>query len=124
MTARTTLPAEAGSAAVARRFVADVLLQRGFPDGSIADAVLLTSEVVTYAVGQGGSSISVQVAAEPRMGRVEVQVLDAEPATAPTGTSLPEAPSGARLLMLEAMSEAWGFDRDGTGPRVWFEIRS
>ena len=119
---RTTMRADARSAAAARRFVADVLLQRGFPDGCIADAILLTSEAVTYAIDLGGSAIGVQVAAEPCMSRVEVHLLDR--ANAAGISSIPEPPSGTRLQVIQALAEAWGVEPEGPRARfIWFELR-
>ena len=122
MTARTTLPADAGSAAAARRFVADVLVQRGYPDSGIDDAVLLASEAVSFAVGLGGSRIALQVVAAPRMGRVEVQVLDG---LAWSGGSIPlDPPESRRFVVIQALAEAWGVEPDGPGaPCIWFEVR-
>lgn len=101
--------------------MADVLLQRGFPDACIADAVLLTSEVVTHAVSLGGSEIAVEVAADHRMGRVDVHLMDARSSN---GSAKLDPPSGARRLLLEAVSEAWGLQLDGARPCLWFEVRS
>lgn len=122
MTARTTFPSDAGSAAAARRFVADVLLQRGFPDAGIDNAILLTSEAVSFALGLGGSGIALQVAAGPRMSRVEVHVL--ERLVWSGGSLPPDPPEGRRFVVIQALAEDWGVEPDGPGTRcIWFEVR-
>jgi len=120
--ARTTLPADPASAATARRFVADVLLQRGFPDAGIDDAVLLTSEAVSFAVGFGGTGIALQVEAGPRMGRVEVRVLDG--ADWSDGQLRARPPDGRWFVVIQALAEACGVEVDGPDAGcIWFEVR-
>lgn len=114
--------ADARGAAVARRFVADVLLQRGFPDVAIDNAVLLASEAATYALSLGSEMIGLAVHANPAMGRVEVHLLDRH--ERPTGSMAPDDPEGRGFLVLEALAEDWGLEPDGPGARcVWFEVR-
>jgi anti-sigma regulatory factor (Ser/Thr protein kinase) len=120
---RTTLGADAGSAAAARRFVADVLNQRGFSKSAIEDAVLLASEVVTNAVLHAGGSVDVVVIADSSMARVEVH--DDHPSHPVLLTSGPEATFGRGLRVIEALAGGWGVDdRGDRGKCVWFEVRS
>ncbi len=115
---RTRLPPHPDSASTARRFVADVLLGRGFSEGSIERAVLLTSELVTDAVSRTHIDVEVVVAAEQRMVRVEVR--DASPPT----DALEASTAHARQLV-DAMSEAWGVDQvAASGRSTWFEMRA
>ena len=120
---RTTLRADPASAAAARRFVADVLWQRGFPNDGIEDAVLLTSEAVTNAVVHARSPVQLVVTADGSMARVEIY--DQHP-RAPVPKRLePEAPSGRGLHVIQAVAEAWGVERSpGRGKCLWFELRS
>lgn len=107
---------------MARRFVADVLLQRGFPDGAIDNAVLLTSEAAAYAFTLGSEMIALEVHANPVMGRVEVHLLDRH--ERPTGSMPPDDPGGRRFVVIKALAEAWGVEPDGPGARcIWFEVR-
>src|SRR5438105_15083431 len=73
---RTTLPPEAGSAAVARAFVTETLLLWG-AQRVLEAATLLTSELVTNAVLYAGSEILLVVRQSGKRIRVEVQ--DANP---------------------------------------------
>ena len=122
MDARTTLRAEANSAAVARRFVADVLSQRGFSRSGIEDAVLLTSEAVTNAVVHAGTTIGLVVDADSRKARVEVHDLLSTP---PVRRALrPEEPNGFGLHVIAAVAGSWGVRRLDSGKCVWFELRA
>ena len=123
MEARTSFRADVGNAAAARRFVADVLTQRGFSNHGIESAVLATSEAVTNAIVHAGTTVGVVVVADALMARIEVH----------DGVTTPPAPveagvsdvSGRGLRVIEAVAEAWGVERrpDG-GKAVWFELRS
>lgn len=118
---RTTLPADAASAAAARRFVADVLWQRGFSPDGIYNAVLLTSEAITNALVHAGTPIDVVVVADALMARIEVH--DAH-AGVPVVRRLPaDASAGRGLHVIQAVAEAWGVDRCGDTKCIWFEVR-
>lgn len=118
---RTTLPPVPSSAAAGRRFVADVLWQRGFPTEVIDAAVLLTSEAVTNAVVHAGTPIEVVVRVDLAMARIEVHDRDPAPPTA--GHPEPLDGSGRGLRVIEALAEAWGVHHSGEGKCLWFELR-
>ena len=121
VTVRTTLRSEAESAGAARRFVADVLAQQGFPLPRIEDAMLLASEAVSFAMGLGGTSIVLTVLADRSMGRVELAV-DGDPAAQPADQA-PE-PAGHSIVLIQALAEAWGVEQSLGGGRIWFEVRA
>jgi anti-sigma regulatory factor (Ser/Thr protein kinase) len=86
----------------------------------IDTVALLTSELVTNAFLHGSGEIGVTVSCEGPKVRVEVtdrsdrvprpQQLDAEAAT------------GRGMLLVDALSTAWGSTPDGSGKVVWFEV--
>lgn len=118
---RTTLRADAASPAAARRFVADVLWQRGFDYDGIEDAILLTSEAVTNVVVHAGTPIGLVVMADGAMARVEVHDDHPDP---PVPVPLEaEGASGRGLHVIDALAEAWGVEPKGSGKCVWFELR-
>ena len=124
MDVRTTLRPDAGSAAAARRFVADVLSQRGFSRAGIEDAVLMTSEAFTDLVVHAASQVSLLVVADAGLARVEVH--DAEPVS-PAPHPPPDesvGPPGLGLQVINAVAEAWGVQEASGGRRIWFEVRS
>ncbi len=118
---RTTLPPNAASPAAGRRFVADVLWQRGFSTDVIDDAVLLTSEAVTNAVVHAGTPIDVVVTVDAAMARIEVH--DGHPGIPVVRTAAPDAASGRGLRVIEALAEEWGVNHSGDGTCLWFEMR-
>lgn len=118
---RTSFPAVPATAAAARRFVADVLLDRGLSDHVVEDAVLLTSEAVTENLAHSGAAMDLVVIADESMARVEVHDLSSEGAAPP---SLVEV-SAERLRVIEAVAEAWSIDTcPDHGRCLWFELRS
>lgn len=119
--ARTTLRPNDASAAAARRFVADVLLNCGFPDAAVEHAMLITSELVTHVALHACTKIELAVLADPSMARVEIQDGRAE---APFfDGSEGEGESVWRRRIIEGFADDWGIERDPHGKRVWFEIR-
>lgn len=120
--ARTTLRADPGSAAAARRFVADVLWQRGFSRSGIEAAVLITSEVVTNAVVHAGTEVDVVVVADGGQARVEVH--DGRPDPPVPQPLEPEIPTGFGMHVIDAVAECWGVREHDGGKCVWFEVRA
>lgn len=118
---RTTLPPHATSPAAGRRFVADVLWQRGFSTEVIDDAVLLTSEAVTNAVVHAGTPIDLVVTVDAAMARIEIH--DGHPDLPVVGNPAPDDVSGRGLRVIEALAEAWGVHHSSDGTCLWFEIR-
>jgi anti-sigma regulatory factor (Ser/Thr protein kinase) len=118
---RTTLPPHPTSPAAGRRFVADVLWQRGFATAVIDDAVLLTSEAVTNAVVHAGTPIDVVVTVDAAMARIEVH--DGQPDLPVARDPAPDDASGRGLRVIEALAEAWGVQHSVDGTCLWFELR-
>lgn len=117
---RTSLRPHPSSAGAARRFVADVLLNRGFADDCIERTTLLTSEVVTSAVVRMGG-IELVVMADYPMARVEVHDDDTSFSRDPE----PDEATNLRLKLIDAFSEAWAVEKvGGRGSRTWFEVRA
>ena len=119
---RTTLRPDAGSAAAARRFVADVLSQRGFSRSGIEDAVLMTSEAFTSLIVRSGSEVGLLVVADAGLARVEVH--DAKPGSPTIERSTAQDGPELGLRVIDAVAEAWGVDDVGDGRCIWFEVRS
>ena len=117
MVPSTTLRPHPTSAGAARRFVADVLLNRGFTDPCIQRAMEATDELVADAILRTDSDIELVVAvAHPRV-RVEV--------SAASSPDQARAGDGRALRLVKRLSDALGMDRAGTSGRsMWFEMRS
>lgn len=95
----------------------------GLPSAVVAEAELLTSEVVSNAVRHAeldpSQEIVVRIVAD---GHVRVEVADPGP---PFEAHLREPSSdssGWGLLLVDAVATSWGVEREGSGKRVWFEV--
>ncbi|WP_157247746.1 SpoIIE family protein phosphatase [Nonomuraea typhae] len=104
--------------AAARRFVRDTLAEWHLSHVE-ADAVLLTSELVTNAVVHAGTAVELTcrldaAAAPPRL---EIQVDDRHPLR-----TVPPPAAGRGLTLAETLADAWGVTYSRTAKRVWVRI--
>jgi serine phosphatase RsbU (regulator of sigma subunit)/anti-sigma regulatory factor (Ser/Thr protein kinase) len=117
---------EPTAAAAARRFVRETLNSWHLSDRDdlVADAVLLTSELVTNALVHAGTSI--QLTCRLDAAAVEVSVLDRHPARMipdpPGGSAEVDRPGGRGLLLPGALSSSWGVTYAPTAKVVWFRL--
>lgn len=103
----------------ARRFVCDTIEQWGV--APIADAALLTSEVVSNAMIHGGGHVVVRVRRADD--RVLVEVHDASSELPHRVPPDPNRPGGQGLRIVEALAVAWGITEiHDDGKIVWFEV--
>ncbi|MFI1097266.1 ATP-binding protein [Streptomyces sp. NPDC020917] len=128
---RADLPAVAET----RRLLRDNLRQWGVP--ALSDtAELLTTELVTNALQHtgGGAELTATLSPAPR-NRLRIEVRDSlarrPPARVPAAAPAAGAgehgagehgTSGRGLLLVQALSDAWGVNARGTGKVVWFEL--
>lgn len=115
----TGLAAETNSAGQARHFVANAL--DGWGCSHVADtACLLASELVTNAIRHGHEPLRLSLSHDDAEVRVEVR--DAGGGLAQVSQRGPFAPDGRGLLLVEALSTAWGVDLAADGKAVWFSL--
>jgi anti-sigma regulatory factor (Ser/Thr protein kinase) len=102
-----------------RSYVQDVLLRGGAPDEAIDAAVLCTSELATNALlhGEGPIGVTLDIGA-----RARIQVHDSNDRPPVRRDASPEDDAGRGLLLVSMFADDWGFDADGAGKTVWFEI--
>lgn len=117
--ARTSLRADTASAGVARRFVSDVLANRGM-ESLVDTAALLTSEVVTDPLVYAGEDLELEVSFPPSGVRVEVSHAGASDPVRAENRIGPVAVPGRELL--ESLAERWGSNAAAGGRSVWFEL--
>lgn len=118
--AATTLRATASSAGAARRFVNDVLVNRGME--RVADvAALLTSELVTNAIIHARSPVHLDLVMFASHVRVEVRDLSPAPPARRRDRPLAAVP-GRGLELVEALANRWGAHVAPGGKCVWFEL--
>lgn len=108
--------ARPASVAKARRFAVE-----GIEDADIASRVAtVVSELATNAIRHAKSAFLLEV--DSNDGHVRVSVFD--PSTDPPRQSIRAKgdPTGRGLMIVEALSDRWGFHPDGDGKVVWAEI--
>lgn len=118
---KVLLPADVTAPALARHRVRAELLGRGLHERQLDDVLLATSELVTNAFEHGERPQRLEL--EYDDGRLTLRVHD-------TGAMLPElrAPSPAEarsrgLVLVQALSVDWGFERCPGGKYVWAVFR-
>lgn len=105
---------------LARRFVTGFLRGADLP-GLVDTAALLVTELATNAVVHGGSDLQVEASSDDCRVTVAVRDADTGPmAAAPTLGELGEA--GRGLLLVDALSEAWGTVHHQGRKTVWFSL--
>ncbi|WP_326945696.1 MULTISPECIES: ATP-binding protein [unclassified Amycolatopsis] len=115
------LPSDVTAPALARREVRAAMAAFGLDEAQLEDVLLATSELVTNAFEHGERPQRFQM--EYADGHLTLRVYD-------TGRMLPElrAPSPAEarsrgLVLVQALSEDWGFERCPGGKYVWAIFR-
>jgi anti-sigma regulatory factor (Ser/Thr protein kinase) len=106
---------------VARDEVADALHLMGWPEHSIDQARVVTSELVTNAVLHARTGVELTI-------RVDdgcfIEVSDGAPADLPQLAEPGELrPGGMGLYLVEALAAEWGVERDPTRKVVWARLQ-
>ncbi|MCZ4608577.1 serine/threonine-protein phosphatase, partial [Streptomyces sp. Lzd4kr] len=105
----------------ARRFTRRTLRAWGVPQRDADTVLLVVSELVTNALVHTDGRVRLDLSLVNH--RVRVAVADASPRTPVKPTSLSwEATGGRGILLVEAMSAAWGTVPVSGGKQVWSEI--
>ena len=83
---------------------------------------LLVSELATNSVRHAAAGFTLDIERGPE--RIRVAVSDTGPGDPEVRSPAPAEPSGRGLLIVEALSDAWGCSPapGGIGKTVWFEI--
>jgi anti-sigma regulatory factor (Ser/Thr protein kinase)/PAS domain-containing protein len=105
----------------ARRFTRRTLRTWGIPAASMDAVLLVVSELVTNALVHTDGQVRLDLTRVND--RLRVAVADASPRTPVKPTSIGwEATGGRGILLVEAMSAAWGTVPVSGGKQVWSEI--
>lgn len=117
--ARLALDPVPGSAAAARRFVAETLGAWGC-DMLVDTGRLLVSELVTNAILHARTALTLVVRLRRTGIRVEVHDAgDGAPVLRDYGD---DAMTGRGLALVDELAGSWGVERHGGGKAVWFEL--
>jgi anti-sigma regulatory factor (Ser/Thr protein kinase) len=125
-----THPRTERTAPLARRLVRTACATWGLTDEMAEAAALVMAELFSNAIRHAcGPSVRV-VVDRPSDDRVYVAVIDRSPHQLPEPrTPDPDEQNGRGLLLIEALSDRWGYDRLGPasrpwGKRCWAELRA
>ena len=101
-------------------------LIRDLPHGVATDVTLLTSEVVSDAVGHASTIEWEEIVLRvDRDRRIRVEVIDGGTGFNPSAPVRPASnDSGLALSLVDHLASAWGVDRRGDCTIVWFEVDS
>jgi anti-sigma regulatory factor (Ser/Thr protein kinase) len=120
---RVRLATGPAAPAEARRRVRDAIRSWRVPVDLDA-ALLLTSELVTNAIrheaGQGAQAVMLAIASS--RGRLRVDVHDTSPSLPAVAEVPADAETGRGLLLVETLSDEWGFYRTPAGKAVYFTL--
>lgn len=127
LTEALLLESDPRASGAARRFLRQLGAQWGMDDDVVDTAQLCLSELVTNAVVHAGTASELRVILEGRVLTVIVRDLGGlggakgeEPH--PSDDPDPLRVFGRGLMLVDALSERWGSERDVTGTTVWFVL--
>ena len=126
---RVRLATGPAAPAEARRRVRDAIRSWRVPVDLDA-ALLLTSELVTNAIrheagqeaGQGAQAVMLAIAIDSSRGRLRVDVHDTSRSLPAVAEVPADAETGRGLLLVETLSDEWGFYRTPAGKAVYFTL--
>ena len=117
---------EATSASLVRREIAADLASQRVAHDSVADVVLVASELVgnaiVHAVPAGDLDITWDVIWDVRDGAVVIRVTDPSADQPRPRAAGADATSGRGLTIVAAIAVEWGVDRMPVGKQVWARI--
>ncbi|MBW8826122.1 MAG: ATP-binding protein [Acidobacteria bacterium] len=117
----TRLPPETASVPAARAFAEEALGEFGAGEGTTERARLLVSELATNVVLHAHTNMRLSVR-RCRHG-VRVEVRDDIPVRLPRPREPdPMSVHGRGLVLVEALSDAWGVNGNTRGKTIWFEV--
>lgn len=120
-TATRTLPAESTAPGAARVWAAKTLGSWGLDEDGIDVALLGINELVTNALLHARTGSRVELDLDEQ--RLLVLVSDSGMASQPQVQETdPTAVRGRGLVLVDALTDAWGSERTSRGTTVWFEI--
>ena len=105
----------------ARAFVSAALRGWGLAD-LVERAELLTSEVVTNAIVHSHSPVRLVVEAQSSSAVVEVKDACTQPRVVVEGEEIAEADRGRGMVLVDALSDRWGWWKVDGGKVVWFAL--
>ncbi|WP_435062010.1 ATP-binding protein [Amycolatopsis thermoflava] len=116
----TRLPEEAPAAGQAREFATSALQAWEVPPDTREDIVLAASELVTNAVEHGQGEVTVVL--RQNGDRLLLRVWDDDVHVPVPRPAEQDSVRGNGLVIVEAVSESWGYETGSDGKWVWAEF--
>ncbi|MGC9539908.1 ATP-binding protein [Streptomyces sp. UG1] len=117
-----TLPCEPESAHRARLLVSTALTAWAMEE-LVEDGILIVSELLTNTIDHTSCRTARVMIQHRPSGLVRIGVADKFSGPPQMGTPGDDAVEGRGLLLVDAVSWRWGYDRDRRGKVVWAELR-
>lgn len=117
----TRLPEELPAAGRVREFAASALCTWNVSAQTREDVVLVASELVTNAVEHGHGEVTV-VLRQGEDGRLVLRVWDDDAHIPVQRGPADDSVRGNGLVIVDAVSRAWGYETAGDGKWVWAEF--
>jgi anti-sigma regulatory factor (Ser/Thr protein kinase) len=93
------------------------------PPATVADAALLTSELVSNVMRHTTGSCALALTFDPAGAHIEVGVTDSSPGTyALVAGRLPQTIGGFGLRLVDQLATDWGSTRRSDSKTVWFRL--
>ena len=113
---------DASSAAVVRQHISDDLCARSITEDSVADVLLVATELVGNAIVHSAAVGDLDVAWDVDDGTVIVRVHDTSPEDPLPRTANGTATSGRGLTIVAALADEWGVHHAAHGKQVWARV--
>ena len=118
MTATRSFRCQPEAVTAARRFVRDVLSDQSLE--VVQAAELMTSELATNCVRHAQTGF--ELAVDDAQREIRVEVRDVGQGRPVLQSPSPTDRTGRGLVIVEAMSDAWGVEPSSRGKTVWFTL--
>ena len=106
----------------ARAAVENLLVEGHDSVEFVADALLLTSELVNNAVLHAGDDLRFSAEFDPSISCLRVEVADRSSAVPVLVEEVSDAPGGHGLRLVARIARKWGVAANDAGKVVWFEL--
>lgn len=118
-----TVPCVPGSVRRARHLVATALEEWALGDLAEVGSLIVT-ELVANAVGHTRCRLIHIVVRRTEETRIRIAVCDTSRAAPTLGSPDHDSEAGRGLLLVDTLSDRWGYDRNHRGKAVWAELEA
>ncbi|WP_375498126.1 ATP-binding protein [uncultured Jatrophihabitans sp.] len=113
---------DTASAAVVRDHISEDLVARSITQDSVADVLLVATELIGNAVVHATNVGDLDVGWDVRDGSVIIRVNDGSPSDPLPRRADASATSGRGLAIVAALADEWGVNHVAKGKQVWARV--